>query len=172
MIMTAILRATLTSVLLILASNLTAFAADVPDLGLKTMDGKDIGLDQYVGKGKWTLVMFWGLNCPICEQNKPQISAFHSERKDSDAEVIGVVINGMEARPEIMAAIKNHPVSFPNYIAELPLMAVNFQIAAGEPFRGTPTYWLFDPKGELVAVNPGPVRKQALESFIESRASR
>lgn len=165
-------RAIAASLLLVFSSIGSATAAEVPDLGLKTLDGQDIGLDKYVGKGKWTLVMFWGLNCPICERNKPQISAFDRERKNNDAEVIGVVINGMAAKPEIQAAINENPTSFPNYIAELPLMSVNFQIAAGEPFRGTPTYWLFDPKGELIAVNPGPVRKEALESFIESRASQ
>lgn len=171
--MTDLFRSIAISLLLTVGATGTALAVEVPDLGLKTLDGSDIGLERYVGKGKWTLVMFWGLNCPICEQNKPQISAFHDERKSGDAEVIGVVINGMEAKPQILAAIDENPVSFPNYIAELPLLSVNFQIAAGEPFRGTPTYWLFDPKGELIAVNPGPIRKEALESFIESRrASR
>ncbi len=152
--------------LLAVSTQLPAKGQAVPDLGLRDFSGQPAGLDKYVGKGKWVLVMFWGLNCPICERNKPDINAFHDAHKDKDAEVVGVVINGMESKAAIEKAIQRHPLTFPNYIAELGLMAMNFQIAAEEPFRGTPTYWLFNPKGELVAVNPGPIRKEALENFI------
>ncbi len=137
---------------------------DVPDLALRDFDGKPVSLDRHVGKGKWTLVMFWALKCPICERNKPDINAFAEQHKD--AEVVGIVIDGMEQKAAIERKLKESPLKFPNYIAELGLMAMNFEIAAQEPFRGTPTYWLFDPKGELVAVNPGPIRKEALENFI------
>ena len=138
----------------------------VPDLGLRDFSGETVGLDRHVGKGKWVLVMFWGLNCPICERNKPEINAFHEAHKGKDAEVVGVVINGMENKAAIEQVLQRLPLTFPNYIAELGPMAMNFQIAAGEPFRGTPTYWLFNPEGELLAVNPGPIRKAALENFI------
>ncbi len=138
--------------------------AGVPDLALRDFDGKPASLEKHVGKGKWTLVMFWALKCPICERNKPDINAF-AEQHD-DAEVVGVVIDGMAQKAAIEEKLKQSPLKFPNYIAELGLMAMNFEIAAQEPFRGTPTYWLFDPKGELVAVNPGPIRKEALENFI------
>lgn len=61
-----------------------------------------------------------------------------------------------------------NPGSFPNYIAELGVLAMNFEIAAEEPFRGRPTYWFFSPDGELKAVNPGPVRGVALEDYMGS----
>ncbi len=156
-----------TGVLLLLGLMVTVHA-EVPDLGLRDFDGKPVSLDRYVGNGKWTLVMFWGLNCPICERNKPEIVSFYNRHKGKDAQVVGVAINGMENREAIKALLKKSPTGFPNYIAELGLMAINYQIASEESFRGTPTYWLFSPKGELLAVNPGPVRAEALESYIAS----
>lgn len=133
---------------------------------LKTMQGSDTKLDQWVGKGKWTLVMFWALDCPVCERNKPAIVEFHQKHKDGNAQVVGISIDGMDNAAEIQNKLNKEPLGFPNYVAELGLMAVNYQMAAEESFRGTPTYWFFSPDGELKAVNPGPVRLEALESYM------
>jgi len=145
---------------------LGAVSQPVPDLALHDLNGKPASLEKHVGKGKWTLVMFWAVHCPICERNKPEINAFAEKHQGKDAEVVGIVIDGLEKKAEIEQKLKQHPLKFPNYVAELGLMAMNFEIAANEPFRGTPTYWLFNPQGELVAVNPGPIRAEALENFI------
>lgn len=157
---------------LLLALVLTLFAGTVAADGeasvfdLRTMDGQPIKLDQHVGKGKWTLVMFWAIDCVVCERNKPAIKAFHDKHKDIDATVVGVSIDGMEFADTIREKVASDGIKFPNYVAELPLLAANYQIAAEESFRGTPTYWFFSPDGELKAVNPGPVRLEALESYM------
>lgn len=155
-------------IVLVLGVSMVGQAA--PDLGLRDFNGKPVSLNAYVGKGKWTLVMFWALKCPICERNKPAISSFYKENKGKNAQVIGVVIDGMDKKKEIEAYLAKNPTGFPNYVAELELMAINYQIASDETFRGTPTYWLFSPKGELLAVNPGPIRKKALEDYIASHS--
>lgn len=149
---------------------LVVWADEIPNLDLRTLSGGEAGLDQYVGKGKWVLVMFWATECPICERDKPGISAFHSKHKDKDAMVVGVAIDGMENIEAIKQNIETHKPGFPNLVAsDLGVMAMNYQIAAEEEFRGTPTYWFFSPEGELSGVNPGPVRLEALESFMAKR---
>lgn len=141
--------------------------AKAPDLGLLTTSGAPASLDQWVGKGKWVLVMFWATNCAICEQNKPSIVEFHDKYKDKNAVVVGVAIDGMDKIEQIKEKMREIPANYTDLVAQdLGLMAANFQIAADEPFRGTPTYWFFSPKGELKAVNPGPVRLQALEDYM------
>ncbi len=141
-------------------------AEEIPNLDLKTMQGSAEDLDHWVGKGKWVLVMFWALNCHVCEMNKPAIIEFHQKHKDNDAVVVGVSIDGMDQLAAIKSKLKEAPLGFPNYVAELGIMAINYQIAAEESFRGTPTYWLFSPEGELKAVQPGPVKIKALESYM------
>ena len=155
---------------IVLVLGVSTVGQAAPDLGLRDFNGKPVSLNSYVGKGKWTLVMFWALKCPICERNKPDIISFYKENKGKNAQVIGVVIDGMDKKKAIEAYLEKKPTGFPNYIAELGLMAINYQIAADETFRGTPTYWLFSPKGELLAVNPGPIRKEALEGYIASHS--
>ncbi len=152
----------------LIATALSPVAWSAPKLDLHTLDGKPKDLDVFVGKGRWVLVMFWATTCPICEEQKPVISRFHDLHKNDDAEVVGVVIDGLDKKKAIEDSMRRNPMSFPTLVAELGLLSMNYQIAAGEPFRGTPTYWLFNPSGELVGVNPGPLRIQAIEKFIEA----
>lgn len=141
-------------------------AEEIPNLDLRTMQGESQDLDHWVGKGKWVLVMFWALNCHVCETNKPAIIEFHKKHKNNDAVVVGVSIDGMDQLAAIEGKLKGAPFGFPNYVAELGIMAMNYEIAAEETFRGTPTYWLFSPDGELKAVQPGPVQIEALETYM------
>ena len=143
----------------------SAHSSTVPLLDTKTLDCFKQDLDVYVGKGKWTLVMFWATDCSICKRQKPEISAFHNKHKNKDAQVIGVAIDGYAKKSEILEYLDQHETSFPTLIAELPILAMNYEIATEEPFRGTPTYW-FTPAGELVGNNPGPLRAEAVEKFM------
>jgi len=157
----------LSSLLLAISLASAPAFAKAPDLGLLTTSGAPASLDRWVGKGKWVLVMFWATTCAICEQNKPSIIEFHNKHKNNDAVVVGVAIDGIDKIASIKEKMREIPASYTDLVAEdLGLMAANFQIAADEPFRGTPTYWFFSPKGELKAVNPGPVRLQALEDYM------
>lgn len=154
----------LTALLLILAS--PGFGAEAPLLDTRTLTGEKQDLDKYVGKGKWTLVMFWATDCHICKQQKPEISRFHNEHKNLDAQVVGVAIDGMANKAAIQAYVYEHSPSFPTLVAELPVLAMNYYAVTEENFRGTPTYWLFSPKGELLGNNPGPLRVEAIEAFM------
>ena len=164
---------TLMTALLILSfAGTPVIAEEYPPLGLKTLQGKPASLDQWVGKGKWVLVMFWAVHCKYCEMNKPAINAFYAKHKNRDATVVGVSIDGMAQIDAIRNKLRQAPTKFPNYVADLSLMALNYEIAALEPFRGTPTYWFFSPRGELKAVNPGPVRVEALEAYMARFSQR
>lgn len=149
---------------------LSAHASEAPVIEsifeMKDVNGTTVQLEEQLGKGKWTLVMIWATDCAICRQEKPRISAFHDKHKDKDAEVIGIALDGFAQVDAVKDYLQAHQPSFPNYVAELSALSLNYQAATGESLRGTPTYLLFNPKGELVANNPGPVRPSALEAFI------
>ena len=66
-----------------LSVNLKADLA-IPDFGLHTLEGKPYSLDNAIGDGQWTLVMFWATDCTICKQQEPLISAFHDKRKSGN----------------------------------------------------------------------------------------
>jgi thiol-disulfide isomerase/thioredoxin len=141
--------------------------ANSPFLDLLTVDGERLDEGPAVGNGKWTLVMIWATDCPICKQQKPVISAFHDKHKDVDAAVFGIALDGRPGLQEVRDYLDEHVVSFPNYVGEYPVIAINYQELTEEDLRGTPTYLLFDPEGELQGNNPGPISVEAIERFIE-----
>jgi len=152
------------SILLLSASG--SYAADWTEV--RTLDGKFTTLSQHFEKGKWTLVMLWTTNCGICRREYPVISEFHDRHKDIDAKVIGVSLDGYSKLDLITQHIDEMPMSFNNLIGELAVVAFNYQSSTKEPLQGTPTYMMFNPQGHLVGHNPGPVKVEALEKFIQS----
>lgn len=150
---------------MLLASS--AHADGAPDFGpLLALDGSPSTEPLPIGQGQWTLLMIWASDCHVCRAQKPVISAFHDAHRDSDAQVVGLALDGPEGLDAVNAYLKQHQASFPNRVGELSAIAATYTALTEEPLRGTPTYLLFDPDGELVGNNPGPLSVAALESFI------
>ena len=133
-------------------------------------DGSPTSLDSLTGNGKWTLVMIWATNCHICKIQKPEMSAFHNERKDVDAHIVGIALDGPKHVDIINQYIEDNNVSFPTFVGDTAIIASHYFGMTEENLRGTPTYLLFNPEGELLANNPGLLTVEALENFIASRS--
>lgn len=133
---------------------------------VRTLDGKITTLSQHFEEGKWTLVMLWTTNCGICIKEYPTISEFHDKHKNTDAKVIGVSLDGYSQLDQITQHIDDMPMTFENLIGEVSVVSFNYQSSTEEPLRGTPTFMMFNPQGQLVGHNPGPVKIEALEKFI------
>ena len=137
-------------------------------LEVRTIDGKFTTLSQHFEEGKWTLVMLWTTNCGVCIREYPVMSKFHDKHKDTDAKVIGVSLDGYSQLDSITNHINEMPMTFDNLIGEIAVVAFNYEASTEESLLGTPTYMMFNPQGQLVGHNPGPVKLEALESFIKS----
>lgn len=136
-------------------------------LEVRTIDGKFTTLSQHFEEGKWTLVMLWTTNCGVCIREYPIMSKFHDNHKDIDAKVIGVSLDGYSQLDSITNHIDEMPMSFDNLIGELTVVAFNYEAFTEESLLGTPTYMMFNPQGQLVGHNPGPVKLETLENFIK-----
>lgn len=141
-----------------------------PDLVLKDFNGKDRNINEFIGKGKWVAVMIWAHDCHICNQEVHQMTFFHDEHKNKDAIVLGVSIDGMDKIKEASKFVKRHSLNFTSLIAE-PEHEVLIKFGGG-PFFGTPTFYIYDPKGELVARNIGPVSGEDIERFMKNTAKK
>ena len=152
-IFTAIIAA-----LLFQATTLHAFELD-------DFNGGKINLEDKIGQGKWTLVMFWAHNCHVCKEEFPSFSDFNKKR--SDVDVVGISIDGEEYKSQAQAFLDATKPSFSSYITSLSLVSVNYEVLTEENFRGTPTFLLFKPDGTLLGNNPGKLSVTALENFID-----
>jgi len=138
-----------------------------PFRDLVDIDGKPVTTQADVGNGKWQVVMIWATDCHICSVMKPKMSAFHDKHKDTDAQVYGVALDGPAELAAVQKYMIDHKVTFPTYIGDINLIAVNFEINHGTALRGTPTYLLFNPAGEMVAIDFGMLDVDAIERFMD-----
>ncbi len=139
--------------------------APFPDL--VDVNGAAVTNQADLGNGKWQLVMIWATNCHVCAEMKPKLSAFHDKHKDGRAEVFGVALDGRANADAVKRYMVDHKVTFPTYIGELDLIAANYQINSESYFAGTPTYMLFNPAGELMAIDFGMLDVDAIERFMD-----
>ncbi|MFT5708243.1 MAG: thiol-disulfide isomerase/thioredoxin [Oceanospirillaceae bacterium] len=146
-------------------------SSSVYALELVSFEGEKSSLEEQVANGKWSVVVFWSHSCGICRQETPALSEFHLKHSGVDAQVIGVSIDGQKKKGLAQQFMRETGMKFPSFIAELPVMAINFQQLTGSSFRGTPTFILYNPRGEIVGVQAGPVRIEALENFIAGNNS-
>ena len=123
-------------------------------------------LRAHFKSGTWTLVMFWSVTCSICAVETPALNSFYKAERDNGVHLLGVSIDGGARRDEVAQWMKRHHMGFPTLLGELRSIAVFFDTSTQEPFRGTPTFLLYDRSGRLVGMNTGPVRAQAIKDFI------
>jgi thiol-disulfide isomerase/thioredoxin len=132
-----------------------------PDLVLPDLDGRSRSVNEFIGHGKWTVVAIWSADCPICRRDMPEMAFFHDAHRHKDAIVVGVSIDGGARKPEILQFVADQGLDFVNLIGTPVHMA-----AFGGPFRGTPTYYVYSPKGNLVTRQVGSMTQEATEEII------
>lgn len=141
--------------------------AEAPKLVLSDLSGKPVPVSKYIGQGKWTLVMLWAHNCPVCNREVDDISFFYDAHKKKGVNVLGVSVDGPSQIAKAQAFVDDHLVDFPNLVIE-PSAQVIAKFG-GEPFVGTPTFYVYSPEGKLVAQNVGPISTKALNDFLEKQ---
>jgi peroxiredoxin len=155
------------SILLVLVC--FVFSQPILAIEFQAFNGYKTSLNEQIGKGKWSIVVFWSHSCTICLREIPALNAFYTKHKNSDARVIGVSIDGQKNQPKAEFFIRQTQMIFPAFISEFPMLALQFEEHTGTAFRGTPTFLLYNPKAELVGLQAGPVSMQALEDFISGK---
>jgi len=151
--------------LLVLLLPSTAYAS-APQLSLKDMDGIEQPLNQYIGKGKWTVLVIWAEDCEACNAEIENYDFFHEEHKKLNAQILGVSVDGWDKIKLARDFVKRHGLSFPNLVIE-PDMNEILKLG-GESFVGTPTIYIYSPDGQIVAAQAGAVPVNIIEDFINN----
>lgn len=136
--------------------------AAAPDVRLKDLDGKDHQVGEFIGQGKWTIVVVWSADCPICRRDIYHMTFFHEEHRKTDATVLGLSIDGYDNRAKAKGFIEEQSLNFPNLIGE----PEDASRLSGAMFIGTPTYYFFSPDGKFMTQRIGPVTQQQAEQII------
>ena len=131
------------------------------------LEGRSRALNEYIGRGQWTVVMFWASDCHVCNAEAHEYVLFHDQHHEEGAAVLGISLDGRAGKAEALRFIDRHMVDFPNLIGEPDVVARLYTSLAGEPWLGTPTFLVFAPDGRLRARQVGAVPAALIEAFIE-----
>jgi len=149
-----------------LLTGLALQAMHVAAFDIENFEGEKVNFDALLNQNKWSLIMFWSHDCGVCRVEIPELSRFHIQQKNNDIQVIGISIDGLELREAAKIFLKETKPSFESYLGDIRTIAPNYELGTQEAFRGTPTFLLFSPKGELMANNAGKVSIKSLKAFI------
>lgn len=126
--------------------------------------GKKDDISNHIGKNKWTIVEVWESNCHMCRKHMPEMVKFDGKLKN--ARILGISLDGQKGIDDAEDFLAEYDVKFPTLLSNPIEMNIWMQQNLGESLIGTPTFMLFNEKGQLVAAQPGVVSTQSLETFI------
>lgn len=158
-------------IIYVVFSTLLIFPGWAASEQLVDFNGKPQSLSDHAGKGKWLVVMLWASDCHVCNAESQQYVKFHEKHNGKDATIVGISLDGAAKKKDAEAFIKRNGINFPSLIGEPESVMVMYQDLTGADWVGTPSFMVYNPKGELIGAQAGAVPPSIIESFIEREST-
>ena len=107
------------------------------------VDGKTFKLSDYVGRGNYVVMNFWGTTCPPCITELPVLKQIHQQYASHGLTVLGIPVN--EDAEKSRQAIDKYQLSYPQ------LLNTQDKAAKAYGFVTIPETILFAPDGTILA---------------------
>lgn len=128
--------------------------AYAPDFSFKDAEGNKISLSNF--RGNNILLVFWATWCGYCKKELPDLKNFVEKYGD---EIIVLTLVNQESPEVIQEYIEQEKINFSVIIDG------SGEIWNSYLVRGTPSHFLIDKEGRVVAVIPGYATKENLDSL-------
>ena len=129
-------------------------------------DGRPVNFGDMFPADRWLVVMIWSYSCPVCGKEIQGQADLHARHRDGRLKVLGISLDGADGALEAWAFIEERDVNFPNLLGEPGDVVRFFSQQTGQPFKGTPTFLIYAPGGDLKAVQAGALSPELIETFI------
>ena len=130
----------------------------VPELGLKDLDGNVLELKSL--RGKYVVLDFWGSWCTWCIKGFPKLKEYYAKYKDR-LEIVGIDCN--DTAEKWAAAVKKHSLPWLHVRSEDGIAEQKFRV------QGYPYKVLISPEGTVLKAYLGETEEfyQYLDSTLE-----
>ena len=138
--------------------------ANVTDFTLSDIEGNQVSLSQYVGKGPIVL-SFWATWCKPCIAEMPHLQRMYDARKGSGFVVLAISLDGPETEAEVSPFIKTKGFTFPVLIDSETRAASLYN-----PRRAAPYTVIIDRHGKVFKKREGfnPGDEAQLEADVDA----
>lgn len=115
------------------------------DIKGKDVDGKEVSLSDFIGKGNYVLVDFWASWCGPCRGEIPNLAKLHKAYKDKGLTVVGIF--GWDKEENFAKAVKDEGITWAQ-IFDTEGKATDLY-----GIEGIPQIMLISPDGKIVKRN-------------------
>ncbi|MEU3849535.1 TlpA disulfide reductase family protein [Streptomyces sp. NPDC029554] len=136
--------------------------ADAPDLSGKTVDGKQLDVDDY--KGKVVVVNVWGSWCPPCRAEAPGFQKVSEDLKDQGVQFVGINTRDTSTGPAL-AFEKTYGVTYPSLYDPTGKLMLRFERGTLNP-QAIPSTLVFDRDGKIAARSLQALSEEKLRKMI------
>ena len=148
----------------------TLFAQrDVPNINVKTLDGKTVNIQDFANNGKITVLSFWATWCSPCKKELDAIADIDPDWvEEYDMELVAVTIDTQRALAKVPGMVNTKGWEY------TVLSDANQELQKALNFQTVPQTFIIDQNGVIVYSHSGyvPGDEYELEDKIKELAEK
>lgn len=122
----------------------------IPDVDLKTLDGKTVNIRDYIGKDKVVIMSFWATWCSPCKRELDTISEIYEDWKaEYDVELVAITIDDARSLAKVPALVETKGWEY-TILAD-----VKRELQKALNFQTVPQTFVVDKSGEIIYTHSG-----------------
>lgn len=122
----------------------------IPEVNLKTLDGKTVNIKDYVNNDKVTVLSFWATWCSPCKRELDAISEIYEDWQDEyDVQLLAITIDDARSLAKVPALVETKGWEY-TILAD-----VKRELQKALNFQTVPQTFLLNKKGEIVYTHTG-----------------